>query len=223
MIKHLSLITLLGIAFAGYASAAVPLVVNQTYNSGYDQSNNPLPGGSSDLYFVLQPTAATFPAVVVSQDDPAWVQVAGAKWIGVSADQSGAPGSGTPPALYDYQALLATDFLTPTTVTMSLSFAADDGSVLYVNDAEVTSVSPEGYTTLTPFTYTFTLNSGSTFTPIDFVVNNLNTGGANPSGLLVSGLKFKTNTAPEPSTWALLFAGFGAVLVVRRLRTSSVL
>jgi hypothetical protein len=158
----------------------------------------------------------------VAQDDPSWVQATGAQWIGVSANQSGTPGSGTAPGLYDYQALLATNFLVPTTVTMSLSFAADDGTVVYVNDVEVDTVSPEGYTALTPFTYTFTLNSGANFTPLDFVVNNLNTGGANPSGLLVSALKFTTSTAaPEPSTWALLFAGAGALVLMRRIRASS--
>jgi hypothetical protein len=225
LLKRLSLFTLLGSALALPAFSATPLVVGQTYNTGYNSvTNTALAPGSSDLYFNLFSYAGTTP-VVTSPDSPLWVQAAGAQWISPVEDQSGNPGSGSPTGAYDYKAYLATDFVMPTSVTVSGSFAADDGTVLYVDGTMVTTVGPEAYTALTSFSYTFSISSGPVFVPIDFVVNNTNSGGSqstNPTGLLVSGLKFTTGTAtPEPATWVLLFAGIGALLLMRRVRASS--
>ena len=225
LLKRLSLLVIAGAALVSPSLAATPVVVGQTYNTGYNSvTNTPLAPGSADLYFNLYSYAGTVP-VVTSPDSPLWVQAAGAQWISPVEDQSGAPGSGSPAGIYDYNAFLATDFLVPTSVTMSGSFAADDGSSIYFDGTLVATVSPEAYTALTPFSYTFTLNAGPSIKAFDFLVNNLNSGGASstaPTGLLVSGLKFVANTtAPEPSTWALLFVGAGALFLMRRVRASS--
>lgn len=230
MIKTLSFLSIVAVTLATNASAAVPIVVNQTYNTGYNSvTNTALAPGSGDLYFNLysySPAPFVGTPVVTSPDDPAWVQPVGAQWISPVENQSGAPGTGSPAGIYDYNAFFASDFLVPTTVTMTGSYAADDGATLYVNGVAVSSIVPEGYTTLTPFSYTFTLTAGPSIIPIDFLVNNLNTGGSqstNPTGLLVSNLTIRTGSAPEPTTWLMLFVGVGALLVVQRARRASVL
>jgi hypothetical protein len=230
MINRLSITAVFVLAAAAVSHAAIPMVVGQTYNTGYNSvTNAPLPPGANDLYFNLY---SYFPApflgtpVIAQPDDPAWVQTTGAQWIAPVEDQSGAPGTGSPAGIYDYNAFFATDFLVPTTITMTGSYAADDGATLFVNGVEVSSIAPEAYTTLTPFSYTFTLNAGPSIIPIDFLVNNLNIGGSqstNPTGLLVSNLTFVANVAPEPGTWALLFAGLGVLLVIQRVRRADVL
>ncbi len=222
LLKRLSLISLVTAALATPSLAATPMVVGQTYNTGFNSlTNAPLAPGSSDLYFNLYSYAGNTP-VVAHPDFPAWVQTASAQWIAPVENESGAPGSGAPAGVYDYNSFLATDFLVPTSVTVTGSFAADDGSTFYVNGTFAASISPEASLALTPFSYTFTLGAGPSMVPIDFFVNNLNTGGSqstNPTGLLVTNLKFTASgSAPEPSTWALLLAGGCAVLLVRRAR-----
>jgi len=223
--KTLTFLAVFAVALVTHSSAAVPLVINQTYNTGYNSvTNTPLAPGSLDLYFNLysySPAPFSGTPVVTSPTDPAWVAPVGAQWISPVEDQSGSPGSGSPAGVYDYNAFFASDFLVPTSVTLSGSYAADDGATLYVNGVAVSSIVPEGYLVMTPFNYTFTLGAGPSIIPIDFLVNNLNTGGSgstNPSGLIVSNLTVRTTAAPEPGAWAMLFAGIGILFLVQRVR-----
>jgi hypothetical protein len=205
------------------AAASVPLVVNQTYNTGYDGSTALAPG-QADLYFNLYsfvPTPTLTAPVVASPIPAAWDQVAGAQWISPTENQSypAPPVEGDPAGTYDYNAVLATDFLVPTVVTVTGSFAADNDATFNVDGSTVLTVGAPAYASLTSFDYTFTIFAGERFTPIDFVVNNLDdTGGTiNPTGLIVSNLRISSAT-PEPSTWAMLLVSLGSLLMVKRVR-----
>jgi hypothetical protein len=231
MINRISILTVLSLALVGRSFAAVPFVVNQTYNTGYNSvTDKPLASGTDDLYFNLysySPAPFQGTPVVTHPDNPLWVQTSGAKWISPVEDQSGKPGTGSPAGLYDYNAFLATDFLMPTQVTVTGAFAADDSATFYVDAVPVVSDAAEGYLALTPFSYTFTLGAGPSIIPIDFLVINENTGGSqstNSTGLLVSDLRFTTgNPTPEPGTWLMLFVGLGALFTVQRVRRAGVL
>jgi hypothetical protein len=224
MINRLLFISLLTAFSLGSAAASVPLVVNQTYNTGYNGSTA-LAAGSADTYFNLYsyvPTPTLTAPVVADPIPAAWDSVAGAQWISPTENQTypAPPIEGDPAGTYDYNAVLATDFLVPTEVTVTGSFAADNDASLIIDGTTVTSVAAPAYATLTSFDYTFTIYTGERFTPIDFVVNNLDdTGGTvNPTGLLVSNLRVTTSQTPEPSTYLLMFASLGSLLMVKRVR-----
>jgi hypothetical protein len=230
MINRLLLITVCT-ALAVVPAAAVPatpLVVNQTYSTGYNGAE--ITPGQPDAYFNLYSFDVTLGSdnpVVASPIAGPWYHPTGgvvAQWISPTEDQTyPSTNIGDPPGTYDYDAQLSTDFLVPanvgTLVTLTGSFAADNDVTLDVDGSIVMSVAAPAYATLTPFTYTFTIYGGTRSTSIDFVVNNLDdTGGTNnPTGLIVSNLRISAPT-PEPSTWLLMFAGLGSLLMVKRVR-----
>jgi len=224
MINRLLILAAITAFTVAPATASVPLVVNQTYNTGYDGSTA-LAAGQSDLYFNLYsyvPTPTLTAPVVASPIPADWVTTAGAQWISPTENQSSSPSpaEGDPAGTYDYNALFATNFLVPTQITVTGSFAADNDVSLIVDGTTVMSLADPASGSLSSFDYTFTVFSGARFTPIDFVVNNLdNTGGSsNPTGLIVSNLRFSTTSTPEPSTYAMLFLGLGSLLMVKRVR-----
>ncbi len=206
------------------AFALTDLQVNQTYNTGYNGSTQLL-GGQPDLDFLLFSPAGISTPVVADPIPVAYGPVpAGAQWIAPTEDQTDdppAPIAGDPPGEYGYAAALSTDFLVPTDVTISGEFEADNSVLLEINNTIVTSAADPAFLTPTSFSYTFTLGAGSISTPIVFYVNNVADsnmyGGvsANPTGLLVSNLKISAAT-PEPSTWLLMFAGLGSLLIFKR-------
>jgi len=227
MINRLLILSALTALTVGTAAASVPLVVNQTYNTGYN-GNTALTAGQDDLYFNLYsyvPTPTLTAPVVASPIPGAWFQPQDngvtAQWISPTENQSypAPPVEGDPAGTYDYNAVLATNFLVPTEVTVTGAFAADNDATLNVDGVTVLSLSAPAYSSLTSFSYTFSIFAGERFTPIDFVVNNLDDSGGtvNPTGLIVSNLRISTAT-PEPSTWALLFVSLGSLLMVKRVR-----
>jgi hypothetical protein len=224
MINRLLFLTALTAFSMVSATASTPLVVNQTYNSGSGGG-----AGSEDPYFNLysyDPTPTLTVPVVASPIPGAWYQPQDngltAQWISPTEDQAypAPPIEGDPAGTYDYNAVLATDFLVPTEVTFTGSFAADNDVTLNIDGTTVTSVGAPAYGSLTSFTFSLTIFAGERFTPIDFVVNNLDdTGGTvNPTGLLVSNLRVTTSQTPEPSTYLLVFASIGSLLMVKRVR-----
>lgn len=223
MINRLVILTLLSAALSSTSMASTPLQLNQTYNSGYLGSTK-LGAGMPDLDFTLYSFPNNVSIPLVANPIPAvWVTVPNAQWISPTVDQAfpSDPAVGDAPGVYDYNAQLETDFLVPTSITFTGAFAADNAVSLYIDGTEVTSVAAPAYGSLTNFTYTFTLeNTGTKLTSIDFVVNNLDdtNGHVNPTGLLVSNFKATATSAPEPSTWLMLFGGAAALLVVQRTR-----
>jgi hypothetical protein len=228
MINRLILITVCT-ALAVVPAAAVPatpLQVDTTYSTGYNGTE--ITPGQPDAFFNLYSFDVTLGSdnpVVANPIAGPWYHPTGgvvAQWISPTEDQTyPSNGIGDPPGTYDYDAQLSTDFTVAsnvaTSVTLTGSFAADNDVTLDVDGSIVMSLNAPAYTTLTPFTYTFNIYGGKRSTSIDFVVNNLDdTGGSNnPTGLIVSNLRI---SAPEPSTWVLMFAGLGSLLMVKRIR-----
>ena len=225
MINRAILLTVLTAALSTPSMAVAPLQLDQTYNTGY-VGTTALAAGLPDLNFSLFsfPYSSSQP-VVASPVPSVWVVVPGAQFISPTEDQAypSDPPQGNAPGVYDYDAQLSTNFLVPTSVTLTGGFAADNAVTLFVDGTSVTAVAAPAYASLTNFSYTFTIMGGTKLTSIDFVVNNLDdtNGTINPTGLLVSNLK-ATSSAPEPSTWLMMFAGVGVLLVVaQRSRRAS--
>jgi len=210
----------------GSATALTPLSVNQTYNTGYNGNTAIAPGGD-DVNFILFSSAGVTTPVVSDPIPVAYGPVpAGAQWIAPTENQTDdppAPIAGDAPGEYAYAAALSTDFLVPTDVTFTGEFEADNSVTLEINNAVVASAANPAFLIPTTFSLTINIGAGSVSTPIQFYVNNIadsniyNGASANPTGLLVSNLKIST-AAPEPSTWLLMFAGLGSLLMVRRVR-----
>lgn len=229
MINRLSFLAVGVIALAVHSSAATPLQIGQTYDSGYTGTTELAVGAGDNDFTLYGPNFAISTPVVAGPIPGAWVPDSNiGLWISPTENQtypSNVP-EGDAPGLYDYDAQLSTNFLVPTSITISGSFAADNAVSLYIDGTQVTSVAAPAYGSLTSFSYTFTLtHTGSYSVPIDFIVTNLDdvNGAVNPTGLFVSGLKAVATSAPEPSTWAMLFAGIAGLLVVRRVRRASLL
>jgi hypothetical protein len=229
MINRSILITVLTAALVLPAVAQVPtpLQLNQTYNSGYSGSTK-LAAGAFDTDFLLytSPYGIILP-VVASPIPVAWgTPPAGAQWISPTENQQDGPGLmtvGNPPGTYLYHAELDTDFLIPTVVTFTGEFESDNSVELDINGVEVTTAANPDFVTPDLFSASFTINSGSVVTPINFIVTNLkDSDPTNPTGLLVIGLKASA-AAPEPGTWLLLFGGAAALALVQRLRGASIL
>jgi hypothetical protein len=249
MINRLSILAVLTFALASRSFAAIPFTVGNIYNTGYTPTTTypgapVVPGvalspGSSDLFFNLYsayPAPFTGQAIIVPQaeDGPGWVVPVGGQWIGPVENESGNSSTSSPTpegglaGVYDYSADFSSNFLVPTQVTMLGSFAADDTVSLVVNGTLVETVPAEAYGSLTPIDYTFTVDAKESILPIDFVVYNTANGGSgstNPTGLLVSDLRFVTGTAsaPEPSTWALMIGGLALLVVIQRRRLASII
>jgi hypothetical protein len=117
-----------------------------------------------------------------------------------------------------------------TFVTVSGDFAADNTAVLKLDDTTLIASGPSnpnsGYGSLTPFDYTFKITSSTVPSTLDFIVENYNyndgdptkisSSVVNPTGLFVTNLKI--TATPEPSTWVMMFAGLGLLLLAARLR-----
>jgi hypothetical protein len=217
--------------------AAAQLVVGGTYNTGYVGSTA-ITAGGSDFNFQVGYTGpgplVAFGAPVVPTEIPSgWTSTPGAQFISPSADQAypPTPYEGNLPGDYDYHTSILNGFIIPTEITISGSFAADNTVEIGVNGTIVvpfasTSPNSEFAGPLTPFSFTVLATPGVS-TGLDFIVENYNSdnsdpfttgtdGHLNPTGLLVSNLKI--TVAPEPSTWAMMILGFGALFVLPRLR-----
>jgi hypothetical protein len=226
MMKRALILTILT-AMAIPAVALTDLQVNQTYNSGYTGST-PLAAGQPDLDFLLFNPSATITTPVVADPIPvAYGPVpAGSQWIAPTENQTDdppAPIAGDPPGEYGYAASLSTNFLVPTEVTFTGEFESDNSAILEINNTLVSSAPAPDFLSPTSFTFSLLVGTGQVYTPIVFYVNNIADGNmyggvsANPTGLLVSNLKISAAT-PEPSTWLLLFAGMGSLVMVKRIR-----
>jgi hypothetical protein len=209
------------------ALTAVPamaqLTVGGTYNTGYNGNTALAPGSVDPTLMAYVPNAGELPS--------SWTTAAGAQFISPSPDESfpPLPYEGGLPGDDIYVTTVSNGFAIPTEITISGSYAADNTLEIDADGRTevpfaVTSPNSE-FGSLTPFSFTFLANPGST--TLDFVVENYNSdnsdpflagsdGNLNPVGLLVSNLKI--TVAPEPSTWAMMFAGLAALVLLPRLR-----
>ena len=215
--------------------AQTTLSVGTDYNSGYSGTGSLTPGTSDSDVQIVQVTpdanqtvntpTTPFTPVVPTSLPASWVVVSGAQFVAPTANQTYSPPSdvqGNEAGTYDYRMVLHTAYLAPTTLTLTGYFAADDTSTVSVNGGSALATTP-GFSSLTPFTGTFTVGTGSVNTDIDFnVINNLdyadgsngNPTPINPTGLLVSDLE--VSAVPEPSSWVLGLAALAVIGVLRR-------
>jgi hypothetical protein len=210
------------------------LVLGDTYNSGYNGATALAPGATDSNFTIVSAPAGQSTGInpVVPTSTPsAWITSSTAQFISPSVDQHYPPNpvnGGDLPGDYDYQAILSTDFVVPTEVDFTGSYAADNTASVSIGGINVTTaLAPpnsqfEG--PLTTFTFSLLVNAGPQNTPIDFIVTNYNSdnsspqnsdGMNNPTGLIVLGLK--ATATPEPSTYAMMLGGLALLgLCVRR-------
>jgi hypothetical protein len=206
------------------------LAIDQTYSTGYSNGVALAPGAADPdftLYSAIPGQAPVTSIPVVASPVPAvWVMTSGAQFISPTENQAypSTPPEGNAPGVYDYQALLTTDFSVPTTLTISGAFGADNAATAYVNGFSMATDPAPGYQALVDFNYAFTEAAGPQTISVDFVVNNQNDtdGTINPTGVIVSGLSVSdvdvVAAAPEPRSWLLMTVGIGAFVFLRRIR-----
>lgn len=176
------------------------------FNTGTDASNVALvgPNGTVDPHYsifssttpgVAGQQAVTFQCCYAAEDG-------NSRWISLSAN--GNPGSNT--TVYRLSFSLAG--LNAATASLSGSWGADNLGTIFLNGAS-TGISTSNFGFLTPFT----INSGfvSGTNTLDFQIQDF---GA-PTAFRVDDLAGTADrlgaVVPEPSAWALLIIGFGAI------------
>lgn len=206
-------------AFCLAATSIASGAVIPIYGTGFDSAGNLLADGAVDGNYLLTASSDAStpgPAAYVSRQDRfpivsgPWVpDTSTSKWISPNPDPSLnlSPGNYTFTYTFDL-----TGFL-PGTVTISGQFAADDGSTVSLNGAQLVPLSG-GYSSYTPFL----ANSGFVAGLNTLTFNVANQGG--PTGLKVDILE-ATGTAdtsaavPEPS---VIYLVVGGVLLAAGLR-----
>ncbi|GAO38607.1 hypothetical protein SCH01S_16_01260 [Sphingomonas changbaiensis NBRC 104936] len=209
-------ITLLafGVAVASPASAAT---IPGLFNTGTDANNVALVGGNGVVdphYSIFSSTspgfaghqAVTFQCCYVAND-------ANSRWVSLSAD--GSPGSN----VTFYRLSFSLAGLDPTTAVITGSGGTDNAGRIFLNGVD-TGINIDGFGSLVPFM----LNSGfvAGTNTLDFRVSDFGP----PTAFRVDDLAGTANAAgavPEPATWAMLLAGFGAIAGAARVRRTKAL
>lgn len=187
------------------------------FNTGTNSSNVALSGGNgvTDPHYVIQAStssgfagnnAVTYFNGAYQPDD------GDSRWISLSS--TGSPGSNTT----TYRLTFNLTGFDPSTASISGSWGADNFASMLLNGVDTGNelTDPLNFMSLTSFTISSGFVSGINF--LDLVV----TDGGEPTAVRVDDLagtaEATTNgSVPEPSTWAMMLLGFGAVgLVIRR-------
>jgi hypothetical protein len=178
------------------------------FNTGVDDSGNVLPGGASDLHYIMSYTG-TFPPPAVSvirPPFPVWVTPpAGSAWIGSI--------SSPPPGTYTYTLTFDLTGLDYLNFVLSGKWASDNTSKIFLNGSDTFNETPDG--SAFSVLHDFTLQTG--FQPgvntLAFIVANIgDAGSGNPTGLLVADLR----AVPIPGAVWLLGSGLICLIGLRR-------
>ena len=188
------------------AACANPITV---YSTGVDSSGNVLPGGSTDLNWVL--SGASGSTVVLSLSATSnfgsgWhvddtVGLPGSSWIGATATNP------TPPTPYTFTETFSLTGLNPATATISGVWAISDTGTLSINGHVIDTESNTFFGGTT-----FTLPDADLLSGSNTIAMTMTSDDGSDDGVR---LLFRTATAtqltgavPEPSTWAMLILGF---------------
>jgi len=209
-------ITLLafGVAVASPASAAT---IPGLFNTGTDANNVALVGGNGVVdphYSIFSSTspgfaghqAVTFQCCYVAND-------ANSRWVSLSAD--GSPGSN----VTFYRLSFSLAGLDPTTAVITGSGGTDNAGRIFLNGVD-TGINIDGFGSLVPFMLNSGFVAGTNI--LDFRVSDFGP----PTAFRVDDLAGTANAAgavPEPATWAMLLAGFGAIAGAARVRRTKAL
>jgi len=198
------------------ASAAV---IDGLFNTGTDANNVALAGGNgvADPHYVIvsstspgfnNATPVTFLHPAYAPDD------ANSRWISLSA--TGTPGSNTT----TYRLTFDLTGYDPLTAIITGMWGADNAGAMFLNGVATGNTVP-GFNPLTSFTVNSGFVAGVNY--LDFAVTDF----GQPTALRVddiSGQASLLGTAvPEPSTWAMMLLGFGAVGYSVRRRRKTIL
>lgn len=191
------------------------------YNTGTDASNAALvgPNGTTDPHYVI--TSSTSPGFAgnnaVTYFNGAYQpDDATSRWISLSS--TGTPGSNTT----TYELTFNLTGFDPSTASITGSWGADNIATMLLNGAPTGNVltNPSNFGSLTLFSITTGFVSG--INTLDLVVTDQ---GA-PTAVRVDNLRGTAQAlaggVPEPSTWAMMLLGFGAIGVfLKRSRKPS--
>ena len=204
------------------------------FNTGVDNSGNPLPAGSVDPHYsLIASDDPAFPgpnAIVTTPVLPSgWIpNSTTGQWISPNPNQAPQDVAGPPPTVgnaagtYIYRTSFDLTGLDPAQATITGAWAVDAVGLIELNVGQPGGGYILGTTNLNgpgQFT-TFTIPAGSPFhtgvNTLDFVV--LNGADGNSTGIHIERLSGNAPGIPEPSTVALATIGFISLVAVRARR-----
>ena len=189
------------------------------YNTGTDASNVALAGGdgvTDPHYLIFASTSPGFAGnQAVTYFNGAYVaNDADSRWISLSSN--GNPGSNTT----TYRLTFDLTGLNPATASITGSWGADNVATMTLNGSATGNVltNPSNFSALTAFSILTGFVGG--INTLDFIVTDQGP----PTALRVDNLQGRAQAinggaVPEPSTWAMMLLGFGAIgLGLKRAR-----
>lgn len=210
---------------AANSQAQVPFGL---YNTGVDSTGALLTAGTADTHYTLTlggggPTTGPFVTNLSDFPTPYWApNGASAQWISPQAQYFPAPyGSDVNGGAYTFSTTFTLGAGDLSTAQISGSFLADNyvtsilinGIAAYTNGSTANQYSGPAVTFSLPST-AFIAGTNT----VAFVVQNETRGpNDNPTGNPV-GLQVEFTAVPEPSTWLMVAAGLGTLLVIQNRR-----
>ncbi len=210
------------LAVASVAALAIPAgaaTITTLYNTGVDAAGVATTGNGADLHWTLAGGTAYTGATNGSFPIPPWLaETTTSRWITPTTDAGSYDFDHAADGIYTYSETFTVAAANVATARLSGNFASDNTVDSITLNGNVINGSGGSFTTFVPFSSTpGSFVSGTNV--LTFTVRNFANGaGSNPTGLRVE----VSGAVPEPTSWALLVAGFGLVGVAARRRVRAV-